>query len=101
MVRTSPAAGVADVLREARGLIAKHGWCRNVYKNAFGEMCAAGAIRCASGDSKVKFEARGFLCAAINGASITQWNDRPRRTKEQVLEAFDRAIARAAEEERQ
>lgn len=98
-----------DVLKEARALIADKGWCQGVYaRNANGNatdlhgrhaaaFCAEGAMFCAAGEGFAE-NALSFFADAIPSGyrrGYLSWNDEPGRTKEEVLAAFDRAIARA------
>lgn len=61
--------------------------------------CSGGAIRVESDEDGVYYAARCLLTTAIESISIADWNDEPGRTKEEVLEAFDKAIALAKERE--
>lgn len=87
-----------EVLRGARALLAVHGWCQEEFLNAAGCYCAAGALNDAAGstaqwsngDSR---DARDALKAALGEFSVLAWNDVPGRTVDEVLAAFDRAIA--------
>lgn len=99
------------VLKKARALI-KKGWHQGWFAtDAAGEevsytstaakcFCVAGAVYRAAGDS-LDPGACGAMDALTSVAptrykhSISQYNDAPRRTQEQVLGLFDRAIARA------
>jgi hypothetical protein len=103
-----------QVLETARELIEK-GWTRGAeardeYGNAKGWkskkavcFCAIGAIWKADGKAfgPVGDLAQYTLVSCIRTPGIAQWNDSPRRTKKQVLAAFDRAIVKAEKEARQ
>jgi hypothetical protein len=104
-----------EVLIEARRLIAEKGWTQDAYardakgRNSLTEgfdgdpvcFCADGAIRWATHMHQGREEARCLLNKAIgnervfSGYDAWKWNDTPGRTKEEVLSAFDRAIALA------
>lgn len=97
----------AEILRAARAKI-EQGWCQRCvardsqgYRIYVGNMmeasrnpaavswCAQGAVFAAGGD--INGPELPILGQAV-GSCIGIWNDRPRRTKEEVLAAFDRAI---------
>lgn len=97
------------VLREARALIDRPwGWTKNSMRSfrqrgdaEFECFCASGALNQAAlgqpyyhaSRMPVRLaRARKFFVEAIGQDSIPIWNDAPRRTKKDVLEAFDRAI---------
>lgn len=95
-----------EILKGARALV-EQGWCQRAYaRDESGapvapteakavEFCATGAIVKASiGQTDGAFGAAiERLQAALGIAEgITFWNDNCRRTKEEVLAAFDRAI---------
>lgn len=93
-----------EILVAARALIAEKGWCtgvmaRDANGHAVGEQdsnaacyCVLGALTAANGDEIPNSVYVAFAYA--NGAeSIVDWNDVKGRTKEEVLEAFDKAIA--------
>lgn len=100
--RRAKAMSTKQILKKARALIKKHGWVQEEYGNGSDGFCAAGAIMAAI-DSPHGFstaateEAYFVLEKAIGrpakGCGLLVWNDRVRRTKEQVLAAFDKAIA--------
>ena len=89
---------VRQVLVAARAALVEHGWCQRTLLAKDGRMCVDGAIRFAvSGDAIHKYGsdlhrwAANRLCLVIED-EVTTWNDRRRRTKRQVLAAFDKAI---------
>ena len=97
-----------QVLREARRLIADMGWCRGHFAlNAAGldvnecdpdarAFCSSGAIwRAADADNRKFVAAKSLLLAAIHPSTLVGFNDDPGRTREEVIAAFDRAIALA------
>jgi len=104
-----------EVLKEAKKIVTK-GWCQghyavdkkggivSEYSRAVSKCCATGAIFRAAGmqHSTVAFS---FLEKVIphragESSSIPTWNDNKRRTKKQVLKAFDRAIKAAEKAEK-
>ena len=104
---------VREILVEARELIDKRGWCQfqfakrdphsnggiqriasfKVFGNAF---CPLGAIMAAggAGEGGVTLAKQALAVAAgLSGdGHIPGWNDRPGRTKAEVLAVFDKAI---------
>lgn len=106
---------VVEVLQGARAKIVQ-GWCQDTAaKDAHGKgvmvadpeacsWCVLGAIwSCTAYGSDVELAAEDTFRRVLPGsyASIRLWNDRPKRTKEEVLRAFDRAIELVKEEEHQ
>lgn len=92
----------AIILRSAQQMIVNHGWCQKRFCDDQGRMCVAGALirgRVGATDY-VYMMSRGFFAkATYTFYDITRWNDAPGRTKEEVLKAFDRAIALAEQNE--
>jgi hypothetical protein len=83
-----------QILKKARERIAK-GWTKGDMRKRVKDgmaYCALGAIK-ASG-AKAYAQAYPWLQAAVGGeeVSVMIWNDSPKRTKGEVLAAFDRAI---------
>ena len=91
-----------QALREAREKV-KKGWCQHAFaidkhglrvprdSNSAVAFCMTGALDNATGAS-------AYLYKAVRGDSVVDYNDSPRRTKAQVLAAFDRAIVLAKKE---
>lgn len=89
-----------DILVKARSLIAS-GWtrgrlacdarsrCVTYDSDEARSWCALGALSRSAADGATV----GKFRAQISGGDIATWNDAPERTQEQVLDAFDRAIA--------
>lgn len=97
-------SAVVVVLKKARALI-EQGWTQGAFKRYTDnpdrpiEYCAVGAIREAS-NSEVwgeLYDAGICLSTALRGMAYThdpiEFNDAPGRTREEVLEMFDKAIA--------
>ena len=105
MMKTLQAA--ATVLVEARKLIEK-GWCQGSDQLVMVELpdafCPIGAINFIEGYSSRKSavpRAHTIVSARLSEAPVPQaisiWNDKPGRTKPEVLAAFDKAIEIAKE----
>jgi len=62
----------------------ERGWCQGVL-NRGDEVCAIGAMK-----DHIALE---MLMEAHGKTGLIDWNDEPGRTKEDVLELYDRAIA--------
>lgn len=103
-----------DVLKRARAILAEKTWRRGrmyTYRDPdkwdtdcsltaddVTEVCAVGALQIANQpfSMKVSCEAlrRVKLAAGIvESALLSEWNDQPERTKDEVVAAFDKAIA--------
>jgi hypothetical protein len=83
------------VLLEAADLLRERGWCQHFLSDG-GRFCAEGAIRKAAegtlAKTSLKFiQARGLLKKHLGAKYIAVWNDDPRRTKKQVIEALEAA----------
>jgi hypothetical protein len=103
-----------DVLMEARAYIEK-GWCQAAYartldgrfvdptKDEAATRCARGAILAGTGvfgSTPEGLDAIRLLAKAarVRADNLSYWNDDSRRTQNQVLKAFDRAIALGLDE---
>lgn len=84
----------ATVLREARELLVRDGWCQGEYRAGNGRLCLVGAVFSAT---PYPASALGRLEAIQSGA--LGWNDAPGRTVDEVLALLDRAIGEAEREE--
>jgi hypothetical protein len=105
----------SEILRQAKAELLVRGWCQAVYANRAGEVCAHGALGLAvgcfsvrsTGGVSVNIHSTTFpfaadrVLAGVVGRCVTEWNDDPRRTPEDVLAAFDAAIAIAEMQEQQ
>jgi hypothetical protein len=93
-----------EALVEARNLIERDGWCQWAAADGRGAHCMGGALgRVTQGDPNCTFtETELAAFRALGEATGTKdygipgWNDKPGRTKEEVLAAFDRAIQATA-----
>ena len=83
---------VVDLLREARRLCEQHWVGRSPCGDEECMLTAAGKLHL---DWSVNKKAIRLLEESIGGGLIPPWNDTPGRTKDEVLAAFDRAIALA------
>lgn len=86
-------ADVVSVLKEARALLVKDGWCQGAYERGKA-CCALGAIRKAAKITSDWHPATRALAAIVGypAPAISVWNDDPCRTKKDVLAAFNSAI---------
>ena len=91
---------VESVLERARSMVEK-GWCqrRALIPRTEEEpekVCVSYALKSAANKFKNKCVGRHAFGAMrmeiVQGDYLTSWNDRPWRTKKDVLSAFDRAI---------
>jgi hypothetical protein len=84
------------VLRRAREMVEKEGWSKRIpYEVIYGKKarCAGFAIEDAARELKMDpFEAEQFFQHVIGLVYIPGWNDHPKRIKEDVLAAFNKAI---------
>lgn len=90
-----------EVLVRARNLIDRVGWLQCSVKGHHdpGGHCVATWVATVADDAPAEFEAMYAFGRAIGIGSlprIYEWNDAPGRTKDEVLAAFDRAIAATA-----
>ena len=86
---------IRDVLIEARALIEK-GWCQFrsfTIDGIITSFCSSGAIRFAGERFLNSLVFERFRLANNMSSVIPDWNDHPSRTKQEVLDAFDKAIA--------
>ena len=80
-------------LRRARTLIAS-GWTQHTYRSLTGCYCAMGAML------QADIQENGFRISRCRSrrtdtpaGKLIEWNDRPGRTKREVLAMFDNSIA--------
>jgi hypothetical protein len=102
-----------ETLIRARQILAEDGWCQGVLWDHRGRVCAIGALLKGGGlpwedDRRSILPALGVLIEANQlppeddprlptpearlQISVVRWNNAAGRTKEEVLDAFDRAI---------
>lgn len=82
------------ILSGAKELLVNRGWIQGNFASECG-YCAIGAInRSVAGDTGPAFRALANAAGiGCSWAEIGAWNDADERTKADVLDAFDRAIA--------
>lgn len=81
------------ILKRARGFIAD-GWCQgSMYIGD--SVCLVGGVDRAAQNSSDYHAVLLYLQLFLPDRAmyLTSWNDRPERTKEEVLELYDKAIA--------
>ncbi|MFE7797029.1 hypothetical protein [Nocardia sp. NPDC057440] len=87
-----------EVLKSAKALLVLDGWTQGSYLNDEGRMCANGALYWVeghyySGSGKHLIETvREITNDQYIG--VESWNDQPGRTVEEVLDMYDKTIAR-------
>lgn len=86
---------IIGLLRHSYGIIDK-GWCQLAEKTQTPEgwqYCAFAALKKSSSNLGRVFRSRIIIeQQVLGGANLLRFNDAPGRTKEEVLEVFDRAI---------
>lgn len=99
-----------EMMRFAKGLIQRRGWCQGddqAFDPARRHGYCVGTALGAACDERERFDSRHALTMAhlfktANGLpmedSIGNWNDAPERTKAEVLDAFDVAIEKSADQ---
>lgn len=90
--KTTEVSPTKRLLMEARKLIASPDhWCQGSYNTKGGRRCAVGALAAIDGgDIDQSYE---LLLAEMGGGAVSAFNDT--HTHEEVIAAFDRAIAAA------
>lgn len=95
-----------QVLMEGKKLI-ERGWCQGalarnegglrvpIYDSRVTSVCSVGALVAGSAEHGDVCEAEDLLrvAAGVYHSDVPTWNDDPQRTKEEVIQAFDDAIA--------
>jgi hypothetical protein len=85
---------IDEVLEKMYDIIEK-GWCQGRFRNQKNEYCLYGAIGASVQSSVFGYERTYWECIErlreVIGCSLVDWNDDPRRTKEDVLLAIKRA----------
>ncbi len=97
-----------EILQAARNKLIESGWQQGHFGAGDGPFCAVGALRrimltAHTGAYAYSESPYWFLCRAIglpNDIALSAWNDAPKRTFSEVIDAYDHAIELAKEEER-
>lgn len=84
----------AEILEGAADLIERDGWCQGHAMNDAGEMCLMQALVFTASGMCEFHKLRRILGHAID-EPIVEWNDRPGRTKEEVITALREAAKMA------
>ncbi|WP_061290663.1 DUF6197 family protein [Herbidospora cretacea] len=105
---------IIALLKTGRRRLTEGGWIQGAFE-AGGKYCSLGSIRAVphvflnarTGEFAVYWAARNALHATLEkrdqlpahddlgfGGSVAWWNDRPERTKEEVIQLFDETIER-------
>lgn len=94
----STKAEMIDCALKARELIARDGWIKGFAKNHEG-YCVVGAVRFAAHPEGNTCRLTYSVLSAIQKliGPPSHWNDKPERTKEEVLQMFDSLIVRLRE----
>jgi len=84
-----------DILRQAAAVLESKGWCQGMMHGIGGTCCMLGAITTAAwaephdGHAVRRIAERERACTMVvqllRGRAISEWNDEPGRTKEQVV----------------
>jgi hypothetical protein len=79
------ATSAADYIRE-------HGWCQHQWENASGSVCLKGAASKATDCDLLRHTPLIYALRETIGIpeGLSDWNDTPGRTKEEVLAVFDK-----------
>ena len=91
---------VIDVLANAKRLIEEHGWCQGDFLWGWRHDVVTAILKATGGvpwhePAKERHErllGLDAFRAAVNTTELYAWNDAPGRTKQDVLDAFDRAM---------
>lgn len=82
------------ILRAAAAHLNLYGWCQNQLKDGL-SACLVGAVYAAVGDmmpsDEIQAELNRRVRLSIGRENIGAWNDVPGRTKEEVIDALNRA----------
>lgn len=85
---------VGQCLMDAADILRKHGWCQRALCDDVGRYCALGAIS-AAGTNALNLTT-GVLAKHLGIVWISEWNNAPERTAEEVIAALeDAALTRA------
>lgn len=98
----SKASNPTEVLVAAKWLLENFGWNKGAYAKYGADkkvvsFCAIGAIAVIETDDPSLFSKAIDHLVSVVGGAIVPFNDNPKRTKKQVLKAFDKAIEKSKE----
>lgn len=86
----------SDVLRGAAQLLKEEGWTQHAFLDAHGRMCVTGAINRAANGGALYVGAEDNVGSAAwraladkLGCRVTDWNDTPGRTAEEVISTLE------------
>jgi hypothetical protein len=71
------------ILLGAAEIIEQRGWCQGDFQDGNGRVCMLGAISISSVSSPMGEAGNAIVLLGLK--SVTQWNDTPGRTKEEVV----------------
>ncbi len=79
------------IIREARKILLEKGWCRNFYEDITGRCCLIGAVIKQDSPEDAESEVINLIAELVphKSLNVTGWNDRPERTKEEVIALLD------------
>ncbi len=89
----SPAHKVANRLIDARQTLLNKGWIQGQYHAPTGECCLIGALDTGIDDEREYYNACQAVRVVLNNESLADWNDHPKRKKEQVIAALNQAAS--------
>lgn len=88
------------ILKGAKQILLRKGWCQQVFFDLQGRLCLVGAIDNASAtsdgriDPQMRQRAFEAIAQTIRGPNLFQFNDDTRMTKEIILNTLDTTIER-------
>ena len=103
MTKTLEVSIETKILTKAKEEIEKYGWIQNAHGDRRRGYCVIGALEAADPDWVDYDKHARALFSGVIPSGVTEdkesrilvWNDKPGRTKEDVLAAFDTAIAQS------
>lgn len=81
---------VKEDAKAAAEYMREHGWCQGTLQNEQGQCCANGAMDKAIPSVTRFIDVQNAFYRELGIKSVTDWNDKPGRTQEEVLAVFDR-----------
>lgn len=90
-----------NLLIEAREYITNYGWRQGQYQDSDGLVCLEGSLSTNNIGERYNYgdmlAAKELLRVVTESENLAMWNDKTKRTKQEVLEALDQAIYLANE----